>query len=204
VADVRDLAALTKALEDGASELGRVDIVVANAGILSMGSMQNMDETTWQDMIDVNLGGVWRTAKAAIPHLLAHGDGGSMILTASTAGVRAYPNVGHYVAAKHGVVGLMKTLAQELAPNNIRVNALAPTQVDTDMVHNQGLYKVWCPDIEDPTREDFERASAEAIPLPIPWVEPIDVSNAVVFLASDHARYITGVCLPVDGGILIA
>jgi len=142
-ADVRDYDALKKALDAGVERLGRVDIVSANAGIFSSGPAHQMDESTWADMIDVNLSGVWRTAKAAIPHLVEQGDGGAIILTASVAGLRSYANVGHYVAAKHGVVGLMKTLAQELAPHRVRVNALAPTQVDTAMIQNEALYKVW-------------------------------------------------------------
>jgi (+)-trans-carveol dehydrogenase len=203
-ADVRDYDALKKALDAGVDRLGRVDIVSANAGIFSSGPAHELDDAAWGDMIDVNLSGVWRTAKAAIPHLIEQGDGGAIILTASVAGLRSYANVAHYVAAKHGVVGLMKALAQELAPHRVRVNALAPTQVDTAMIQNEALYKVWCPDLEKPTQDDFAKASRAAIPLDVPWVEPVDVSNAVVFLASDEARYITGVCLPVDGGVLIA
>jgi (+)-trans-carveol dehydrogenase len=203
-ADVRDYDALKKALDAGVDRLGRVDIVSANAGIFSSGPAHELDDAAWGDMIDVNLSGVWRTAKAAIPHLIEQGDGGAIILTASVAGLRSYANVAHYVAAKHGVVGLMKALAQELAPHRVRVNALAPTQVDTAMIQNEALYKVWCPDLEKPTQDDFAKASRAAIPLDVPWVGPVDVSNAVVFLASDEARYITGVCLPVDGGVLIA
>jgi (+)-trans-carveol dehydrogenase len=106
------------------------------------------------------------------------------------------------VAAKHGVVGLMRTLAQELAPHSIRVNTVNPTQVDTDMIQNESMYHLFCPDIPNPTREEFGAASAATILLPIDWVESIDVSNALLFLASDEARYITGVALPVDAGAL--
>ena len=111
-------------------------------------------------MIDINLSGVWRTCKAAIPHLIAGGRGGSIVLTSSVAGLRSYSGVSHYVSAKHGVVGLMKTLAQELAPHRIRVNTVNPTQVDTDMIQNESMYHLFCPDIETPTREDFGAASA--------------------------------------------
>jgi (+)-trans-carveol dehydrogenase len=202
--DVRDSDGVAAALADAVSRLGRLDIVVANAGILSFGALSEMDESTWQNMVDVNLTGVWVSIDAAVPHILAGGAGGTILMTSSTSGLRAYPGVGHYVAAKHGVLGLMKTLAQELAPHSIRVNAIAPTQVDTPMVQNEGLYRVWSPGTPNPTRADFERASSAAIPLSIPWVDPADVSNAMVFLASDEARYITGVCLPVDGGTLVA
>jgi SDR family mycofactocin-dependent oxidoreductase len=201
-ADVRDLAALKSAVDDGVAELGRLDIVCANAGILSNGQSHELSEEAWTQMIDINLSGVWRTCKVAIPHLIAGGRGGSIVLTSSVAGLRSYNGVSHYVSAKHGVVGLMKTLAQELAPHSIRVNTVNPTQVDTDMIQNESMYHLFCPDVEAPTQEDFAAASAATILLPIDWVESIDVSNAVLFLASDEARYITGVALPVDAGAL--
>jgi (+)-trans-carveol dehydrogenase len=146
---------------------------------------------------------VWRTVKAAIPHMIEQGTGGAIVLTASVAGLRAYTGVGHYVSAKHGVVGLMKTLAQELAPHRIRVNTVNPTQVDTEMVQNQAMYNQFVPGTDNPGRDDFAKASGDMILYPIPWVENDDVTNAVKFLASDEARYITGVALPVDGGVLV-
>lgn len=202
-ADVRDAESLRTALEAGVAELGGLDIVNANAGILSNGPAHELSEDTWGQMIDINLSGVWRTCKAAIPHLIAGGRGGSIVLTSSVAGLRSYSGVAHYVSAKHGVIGLMKTLAQELAPHSIRVNTVNPTQVDTPMIQNESMYHLFCPDVPEPTREDFAAASAATILLPIDWVESIDVSNAVLFLASEEARYITGVALPIDGGALI-
>jgi (+)-trans-carveol dehydrogenase len=202
-ADVRDFDGLKKAVEDGVAQLGRVDIVSANAGILSFGTMADLDEQSWQDMIDTNLTGVWHAAKAAIPHLIAGGRGGSIILTSSAAGLMGFPGAGHYVAAKHGVVGLMRTLALELAPHMIRVNSLHPTQVNTDMIMNEPTWKIFSPDIADPTIDDFAPVSQQLNALPIPWVEPADISNALLFLASDEARYITGVTLPVDAGTAI-
>jgi len=154
-------------------------------------------------MVDINLTGVWHTAKAAIPHLIEGGRGGSIVLTSSAAGLMAYPNIAHYVSAKHGVVGLMKTLALELAPHFIRVNSIHPTQVDTPMIQNEATWRLFRPDLDHPARADFEPASQAMNVLPIPWVEPVDISNAVLFLASDEARYITGVPLPVDAGCLI-
>jgi SDR family mycofactocin-dependent oxidoreductase len=202
--DVRDYAGLKKAVDDGVAQLGRLDIVSANAGISSAPhKLADLEEQVWQDMIDINLTGVWHTAKAAIPHLIAGGRGGSIVLTSSAAGLMAYPGVGHYVSAKHGVVGLMRTLALELAPQMIRVNSIHPTQVDTEMIMNESTYKLFRPDVEHPTREDFEPASQRMNALPIPWVEPVDISNALLFLASDEARYITGVALPVDAGCLV-
>ncbi|TXN31359.1 mycofactocin-coupled SDR family oxidoreductase [Lacisediminihabitans profunda] len=202
-ADVRDYGALKSALDAGVAQLGRLDIVSANAGIASFGMLEDMSEETWQEMLDVNLTGVWHAAKAAIPHLKAGGRGGSIILTSSAAGLMAYPGAGHYVSAKHGVVGLMRTLALELAPDMIRVNSLHPTQVDTPMIMNEGVYKLFRPDLEHPTKADFEPASQAMNALPIPWVEAVDISNALLFLASDEARYITGVTLPVDAGAVI-
>jgi (+)-trans-carveol dehydrogenase len=202
-ADVRDYDALKKALDDGVAQLGRLDIVSANAGIASFGRAEELSEQTWQDMIDINLTGVWHAAKAAIPHLIAGGRGGSIVLTSSAAGLKAYANTAHYVSAKHGVVGLMRTLALELAPHMIRVNSLHPTQVDTDMVMNEFTFKLFSPDTQNPTIEDFGPASQAMNALPIPWVEPVDISNALLFLASDEARYITGVTLPVDAGTVI-
>ena len=202
-ADVRDFESLRIALDAGVEQFGHVDIVSANAGILSFGAVEELSEETWAQMIDINLSGVWRTAKAAIPHLIKQGTGGSIILTSSVAGLRSYAGVGHYVSAKHGVVGLMKTLAQELAEHHIRVNTVNPTQVDTPMVQHPDMYKLFSPDVENPTKEDFAQASGESILYPIPWVESIDVSNAVLFLASEESRYITGVALPIDGGVLV-
>ncbi|CDK00245.1 putative short-chain type dehydrogenase/reductase MSMEG_6031/MSMEI_5872 [Microbacterium sp. C448] len=199
-ADVRDQSGLNAALEAGVAELGRLNIVCANAGIsTSMAPAQDLSEEIWLDMIDVNLNGVWRTCKAAIPHLKAAG-GGSMILTSSDAGLFAFPNIAHYVSAKHGVVGLMRTLALELAPDMIRVNSVHPTVVDTPMVNNEATFRLFRPDIENPGVEDFKAAATMINALPIPWVEAVDISNAVLWLASDEARYVTGVALPVDAG----
>jgi len=203
-ADVRDFGALKAALDDGVAQLGRLDIVSANAGIFSFGTLEELDDTTWQDMIDVNLTGVWHTAKAAIPHLRAAG-GGSIVLTSSTAGLQALPNTGHYNSAKHGVVGLMRTLALELAPDMIRVNSVHPTAVDTDMIQNSATYALFAADL--PEAERTKDALAPRFQglnvLPIPWVEAVDISNAVLWLASDEARYVTGVTLPVDAGLTI-
>jgi SDR family mycofactocin-dependent oxidoreductase len=205
VADVRDYDALKEALDDGVAQLGRLDIVSANAGIFSFGRAEELAEQTWRDMIDTNLTGEWHAAKAAIPHLRAGGRGGSIILTSSLAGLKGQQNLAHYVSAKHGLVGLMRTLALELAPDFIRVNSVHPTSVDTDMVQNAATYALFAPDLPEDQRNKETLASRfQALNvLPIPWVEPVDISNALVFLASDEARYITGVALPVDAGAAI-
>jgi (+)-trans-carveol dehydrogenase len=204
-ADVRDYGAVANAVAEGVAQLGRLDIVAANAGIFSFGKADVLEEQTWQDMIDVNLTGVWHAAKAAIPHLKAGGHGGSMILTSSTAGLMPFENMAHYTSAKHGVVGLMRVLAVELAPDFIRVNSVHPTSVNTDMIQNSATYELFAPDLtpeqrtKDVLGERFQTLNA----LPIRWVEPRDISNAVLFLASDEARYITGITLPVDAGSLL-
>jgi (+)-trans-carveol dehydrogenase len=199
-ADVRDYGALKAALDDGVAQLGRLDIVSANAGIASYGRADELPEQTWQDMIDTNLTGVWHTAKSAIGHLKAGGRGGSIILTSSTAGLKGMENLAHYVAAKHGVVGLMRTLALELAPDMIRVNSVHPTSVNTDMIQNDATYRLFAPDLANPTREQVGNRFLATNALPIQWVEPVDISNAVLWLASDESRYVTGVTLPVDAG----
>ena len=202
--DVRDRAAVQAALDAGIAELGRLDIVVANAGIasVSLEGTAAISDTMWKEMIDINLTGVWHTTSAATPHLIASG-GGSMIMISSVAGLKAYANIGHYVAAKHGVVGLMRTLAVELGPHGIRVNSIHPTQVDTTMIMNESTMRLFVPDVPSPTREDFAPASQAMHALPMPWADPRDISNAVLFLASDESRCITGVPLPVDAGVLV-
>jgi (+)-trans-carveol dehydrogenase len=198
-ADVRDAGALRAAVDQGVAELGRLDVVCANAGIFSF-STEELTGEMWREMIDVNLTGVWHTAKAAVPHIIEGGRGGSIIMTSSTAGLMGFPNFAHYVSAKHGVVGLMRTLALELAPHSIRVNSIHPTSVDTGMIHNKATYDLFAPDLDNPTRDQVGERFQALNALPIKWVEPRDISNAVLFLASDEARYVTGVTLPVDAG----
>jgi NAD(P)-dependent dehydrogenase (short-subunit alcohol dehydrogenase family) len=151
-------------------------------------------------MLDVNLTAVWRTCKVTVPHLIARGAG-SVILVSSIAGLRGLLGVAHYTAAKHGVVGLMRSLANELAPHSIRVNSVHPTNVDTPLIQNAAVASAFRPDLDrEPTREEFAEAARSMNMLDIPWVEPIDVANACLFLASDEARYITAAALPVDAG----
>lgn len=203
-ADVRDFDALKVAVDDGVAQLGRLDIVLANAGIASDGGpVDKMDKDSWQDTIDINLTGVWNTAKAAVPHLIQGGRGGAIVLTSSVGGMKALPNMSHYVSAKHGVVGLMRSLAVELGQHNIRVNSVHPSQVNTPMLMNEPTYRLFRPDLENPTQDDMAPISQMMHTLPVPWVEPEDVSNAILFLVSDEGRYITGVPLPVDAGAML-
>jgi (+)-trans-carveol dehydrogenase len=201
--DVRDLEAVERAFAAGVAELGRLDIVCANAGIGGFMTVREMTAREWQDTIDVNLTGVWNTAKAAVPYLVDGGRGGCLVFTSSTAGIRAGAHIAHYAAAKHGVLGLMKSLAHELGPYSVRVNAVCPSMVATPMILNKGVYKLFRPDLEDPDVEDARAGFAREHVLPVPWLEPADVSNAIVFLVSDDARYITGVALPIDAGYTI-
>jgi (+)-trans-carveol dehydrogenase len=199
--DVRDYDALKAAVDTGVEQLGKLDIIVANAGIGNGGqTLDKTSEADWTAMIDINLTGVWKTVKAGVPHILAGGNGGSIILTSSVGGLKAYPHTGHYVAAKHGVVGLMRTFAVELGAQNIRVNSVHPTNVNTPLFMNDGTMRLFRPDLENPGPEDMKVVGQLMHTLPIGWVEPEDIANAVLFLASDEARYITGVTLPVDGG----
>jgi (+)-trans-carveol dehydrogenase len=199
--DVRDYDALKAAVDAGVEQMGRLDIIVANAGIGNGGeTLDKTSEGDWTDMIDVNLGGVWKSVKAGVPHILAGGRGGSIILTSSVGGLKADPHTGHYVAAKHGVVGLMRTFAVELGQHNIRVNSVHPTNVNTPLFMNEPTMKLFRPDLENPGPDDMKVVGQLMHTLPIGWVEPEDIANAVLFLASDEARFITGVTLPVDGG----
>ena len=201
-ADVRQFPAFKEAVDEAVAELGGLDIVCGNAGIASAGPADLLSEEEWQDVIDVNLTGVWHTAKAAIPHLRATGRGGSIVLTSSIAAIQVPANIAHYGAAKAGVVGLMRALAVELGAESIRVNAVLPTQVNTQMIMNDAFMKLFVPGKENPTVDDFAPVSQAMHLLPVPWVEPVDISNAVLFLASDEARFITGSTLAVDCGAL--
>jgi SDR family mycofactocin-dependent oxidoreductase len=202
-ADVRDLAALQAAVAEGVAELGRLDVVVANAGIFTTAPVHELTEEQWDTMIEVNLTGVWKTVKATVPLLIEQGRGGSIVLISSTGGVQGFPNFAHYVAAKHGVIGLARTMANELGQHEIRVNAVQPTSVLTDMIDHEGMYRLFRPDLEKPTREDFREALLGGMNiLPTPWVEPRDISNAVAWLASDESSFVTGITLPVDAGAL--
>lgn len=202
-ADVRDYAGLEAALTDGVAELGGLDGVVANAGIATYGKSWELSAEQWRDMLDVNLTGVWHTAKAAVPILLEQGRGGSMVFTSSIGGLKGVQHVGHYVACKHALVGLMRTMANELAQDRIRFNTVHPTNVDTMMIQNPGTYSMFCPGDPEPTKEKAMAGFESLANLPVPWVECDDISNAMIYLLSDEARYVTGVALPVDTGATI-
>lgn len=200
IVDVRDLAGVQAATDRGAERFGGLDAVCATAGITSRGMAVELDENAWRTMLDVNLTGVWHTCRATAPHLIARGAG-SMTLTSSIAGLRGLVGVAHYTAAKHGVIGMMRSLANELAPHNVRVNCISPTNVDTPMIHNDVVGAAFRPDLDrPPTCAEFAEAARSMNMLAVPWVDAVDVANAALFLASDEARYITAIVLPVDAG----
>lgn len=199
-ADVRSFEEVSAAVAHGVAELGALDIVVANAGLHAAGAPTwEIAEDDWRRTLDVNVTGVWHTVKAAVPHLRT--TGASIVIIGSTSGLRGTANTAHYTASKHAVVGLMRTLANELGAQNVRVNIVHPGAVGTAMVVNEATFARLCPELERPTAADAARVLAARNLLPVGWVDPVDVSNAVVFLASDEARYITANQLVVDAGL---
>jgi len=198
-ADVRDAIQVKAVVEAGLAEFGAIDILLANAGIMSLEQISQMSDEVWQDMIDVNLTGVFYSIRAVLPHMIEAGYG-RIVVTASQGGRTAFQNLGHYVASKWGVIGLMKAVALEVAANGITVNAVCPTNVDTDMIHHETLYKRFRPDADKPTREDVTPVFTAINPIPVPWVQPQDVSDAVLFLVSDQAKFITGDAISIAAG----
>jgi (+)-trans-carveol dehydrogenase len=201
VVDIRVQAELDAAVAQAVEEFGSLDIVVANAGIVDYYPVHEIPEESFAAVIDVNLGGTWRTMKAAIPTMIKQGTGGSIILTSSVAGIKGLPHLGHYCATKHGIVGLMRVASLELGSHAIRVNTVNPGGVLTPMIDNTMTRSMFVPDIPNPTIDDMAKRSQGMHALDIPWLEPGDISNAVLFLASDESRYMTGVVMPVDGGM---
>lgn len=200
LADVSELDAITAAIDAGVAEVGRLDVVVANAGVHLPGAPAwELDPQVWQRTLDINLTGVWHTVRASVPHLVDRG--GSVVIISSTSGLRGLPNTAHYTASKHAVVGLARTLANELGPRGIRVNTVHPGPVATPMVLNEATFRRLRPDLDNPTAADAAEVLQARNLLPVPWVEPVDIANAALFLASDAARYITGTQLVVDAGL---
>ncbi|MFD4405275.1 mycofactocin-coupled SDR family oxidoreductase [Nocardia sp. NPDC058499] len=192
--DVRDRRGLERAIEDGVAQLGGLDIVVANASICTVQPHHEVTDEIWQTTIDVNLTGVWNTCAASIPHLDANG-GGSIVITGSTGSTVGLPFYTPYVAAKHALTGLCRSLALELSQSNIRVNMINPTGVDTPQGHSKVLPQL----LQD--RPDLAPIFANS--LPAERIEVSDVTHALMYLASDDARYVTGIALPVDAGSTI-
>jgi SDR family mycofactocin-dependent oxidoreductase len=201
-ADVRHSEQMRGVVERGISELGHVDILVANAAIESFGQSWELTDEQWDEMIAVNLTGVWKSCRAVVPHMIERRTG-VILITSSIGGLKGLANQAHYCAAKHGVVGLMRTLAIELAPHGIRVNTVHPSSVDTPIIKNQAMYTLFSGGNPDATLEEVTPAFKELNLMDIPWMEPQDISNVMLWLASDDARYVTGVTLPVDAGSMV-
>jgi SDR family mycofactocin-dependent oxidoreductase len=198
IADVRDLAELQTGVQAGIDELGEVDVVVANAGVVAIGRKDPADEQLYRDIVDTNLNGVWHTIAATVPSIIRKGKGGSIILISSVSGMVGRGGDGSaamfaYTASKHGVVGLMRSAANAYAAQSIRVNSVHPTGVMTPMTINDYMMEVM--------QDNLSTLAGNL--LPIPCVEAEDVTNAVVWLASPKARYVTGMAMPVDAGHVV-
>ncbi|MEZ5383335.1 MAG: mycofactocin-coupled SDR family oxidoreductase [Microthrixaceae bacterium] len=202
-ADVRDLAALQGAVDEGLDRFGRLDVVVANAGVYAPAGFLDLSEAAWDETVGTNLTGVFKTVRAAAPAMIEADRGGSVVITSSIAGLRGLYASAPYVASKHGVTGLMKTLALELAPHRIRVNTVHPSSVRTPMIDNDYFPAMIRGDLDHPSFEDTAEFLGSQQALDFPWLEPSDVANAVLWLCSAEARGITGVALPVDAGNLL-
>jgi (+)-trans-carveol dehydrogenase len=201
--DVTDLAAMQKLAERAKHELGPIDIVVANAGIYSFAPSWEMSEQQWDETVNVDLKGVWITCKVSIPHMLPR-KSGKILCISSTAGIKGMHSLSHYVAAKHGVLGLVKTLAIELAPYNINVNAICPTSVDTNMCKNQAIYDAFAggPGSLATYEHMLELTNSINLFPDRDLLPPQAISEVVLWLASDEARHLTGSAIPVDAGYL--
>ncbi len=199
LADVRILDEMVDFTDRVVSDLGSVDLLVANAGVSTIGSICSMDQKQWSETVDTNLTGVFTAMRAVAPHMRRRRSG-RIVAISSMMGRTANPGIPAYVASKWGVIGLVKSVAQELATFGITVNAIAPGNVSTPMIHNDTLYRLSRPDLEHPTMDDVAPALAALHVQPVPWIEPEEVSDAVVFLCSDGARHITGAVLDVSAG----
>jgi (+)-trans-carveol dehydrogenase len=200
-ADVRDQGAVDAALAEGIESFGRVDIVLANAGIINnyLKTWQ-IDDVDFRNVIEVNVIGVWHTIKAAVPRMIEQGEGGAIVVTGSTASVSGITNLSPYAASKHAVLGIMRTAAKELGRYKIRVNAVMPGNCNTPMFDNEGIHRLYVPDAENFSMETFLQRASTMSPMRNPYVEPEDISNAILWLVSPTGHLVTGITLPVDGG----
>jgi SDR family mycofactocin-dependent oxidoreductase len=201
VADVRHPEGVDAVLARGAERFGTVDVVVANAGIsVRPGPFWEQDPQAFRDVTETNLFGVWNTFRAAVPMMIRSGTRGSLVAVASGAALKGTPNIAGYVASKAGVVGLARSMAREVASYGIRVNCVLPGNTDTPMFRNESVRNLFVPERQEPTEDEFLARAASGIPMGVPFVDPADITEAVTWLASDAARYVTGTTLVVDGG----
>ncbi|HLI77745.1 MAG TPA: mycofactocin-coupled SDR family oxidoreductase [Acidobacteriaceae bacterium] len=198
-ADVRRLEQMQGVVGNALAEFGKVDVLVANAGIMTLAGLDEMTSEIWQETIDINLTGVANSIRAVLPPMLQQ-QYGRIVATASGAGRMGERHLAHYCASKWGVIGLVKSTAMEFAKRGITCNAVSPSAVNTNLIHNDACYAVFRPDLEAPTIDDVKEVFLSLNEMPVPWVEPEDVSEAVLFLVSPRARYITGVAFDVAAG----
>jgi (+)-trans-carveol dehydrogenase len=199
--DVREIGAVQAVVDTGLEKFGHIDVVVANAGVWTWGETRSLPVSDWQLTIDLNLTGAFNTVRAALPSMIDRGAGGSIMFTGSELASRGAAQAVAYSASKAGLVGLMRALARELAPHNIRVNNIHPSTVNTDMVTNQATYDLFAPHrAGSADLDDLKQAMRSIHVLPLPLLEPQDISNAVLYLASDDSRAVTSIVLPVDAG----
>jgi SDR family mycofactocin-dependent oxidoreductase len=198
-ADVRDRAAMERVAEQAIGELGHIDIVVANAGICGFGAMPLLTEAQWDDMVAVNLTGVFNTFRAVVPHMIERGYG-RLVAISSGAGRTGVPHLSHYAATKWGLIGFVKSVALEVATHGITANVVCPATVDTPMVHNEALYSLFAPDVAAPTKELVQPRYETMNPMHVAWLDPQEISNAVLFLASDRSTFISGETIEVSAG----
>lgn len=202
-ADVRDYAQVEAAFQRGLEQLGRVDIIIPNAGICAGGKTWEITTDAWRETLDINLTGAWHVVKAAVPTLISQNQGGSVVFIGSTEALKGAENMSSYAASKHGITGLMTCLARELGQYNIRVNSVNPTCVDTNMIQNPYVWGLFAPEMDNPTRDDVEDRFAGTHILPVPWMEPIDVSRSILYLVGESGRYITASTLTIDAGFIV-
>lgn len=203
VADTRDFEQVKTVFDHGIEQFGRVDIVIPNAGICSGAKTWEISPQDWREMVNINLNGVFHTVKAAIPTMIAQNEGGSIVFIGSTEAIKGAENISSYAAAKHGVTGLMTSLARELGRYRIRVNSVNPTCVDTHMINNDFVYGLFRPDLDKPTRDDVIDTFSGTHILPVPWIQPQDVSNAILYLVTEPGRYVTATPLVIDAGFIV-
>jgi SDR family mycofactocin-dependent oxidoreductase len=199
VADIRDTLAMTNVVDSAVKAFGRLDICVANAGVVGFGKFWELSDEQWTTMVDTNLNGAFKTVRAVVPHMLER-NYGRIIIVSSMSGRMGNANLAHYVASKWGLIGMAKSLAIEVAGHGITVNALCPTSVDTPMLHNPAMYSLFCPDLAHPTRDDVMPRYAAMNKLGRPWLSAEEVSHAVMYLCDAKAAAVTGQAIEVSLG----